>query len=1005
MAKNGQLVDKLQAFKHVSVRRLIIAVVVLLIVLIGVILGELHSHESWGRIPVPFILTVAFAILGIGFALHQVCFPLAISTNETGTLTSPKLPPPTSGSSRSPKSLPGKPIYRNVNGIPSVNKKTTYERRKVVKDIYTSLVRQDMTALVLKGMAGVGKTTLAMAVARYAEEQRIAGSGPFTVEPIWLEINVGDTMNDVTAKLLKVFNVSLPHFKNLTSNEQVEALFSALNKPKMAKLVVIDQIDHLMDAQTGQISTKQASFHDWIDMLNRRQCASRVLFTSRFWSKMTFKSPSTYIREISVKGLENDEGVALLDQLGITGTIEEQSIAIECCKGHPFALRFLKAFLEDYCLSLNAFVKHPVFAKLWLEDVAQNILGDLFIKPLDQIQYTLLLAFSIYREAIPLDATESIIDFNVELTKKDIQLAFDILLAQSLISKVEKSIYELMGAAYQLHPLVASYIQGYYYQDEVQFTQPTLVLQSAHAGAAHYYLKKLAERYPSAEQRQDRNHIHLAVEAFWHLCQAGQYQEAYQFMDRDLFSDLEKQGENSTLLSLYQMLLPLENWHPDNVQEVAIYTRLGKVSSELWRIQEAKKYFEQALSSVGDLKNRGRILNELGCIYDLLGNKEKARKLFEQALYIAEEVRDHMEESKVLKELGLIYDELGQKAKARETLDRALDMSREVGDTMIEGRILNSLGLVYTDLGQKERAYTYFEQALKISREIGDRKGEVSTLRGLSQIYDEQGLKTEALTHLDQALVISREVRDRWEEGRILNYQGQLYTELRQYQQALPLYEQALLALKEVGDTWWESRVLNNVGHLYTELGRNMEAKRYLDQALHISQKVGDLRAEGRILNNSHILHDDLHKKREHLDRALNISREVGDRRGEGQAMHNLGHVLNQHGQKKEARDYYLKALHIHKEIGDHRRVGLTLHNIGLLYLEERHHEAALASLWLAKIILQELQSSDYEEVQKSIEILQEKMGKQRFDDLLASVEPKAQQMAKTGDYSPLLMN
>src|SRR5439155_21055303 len=117
------------------------------------------------------------------------------------------------------------------------------------------------------------------------------------------------------------------------------------------------------------------------------------------------------------------------------------------------------------------------------------------------------------------------------------------------------------------------------------------------------------------EQRQSISDIHPQLEAFWHLCQAEQYEEAYDLMEREqVFSDLRRWREKAILLGLYQMLLPLDKWHPNPSQEVDIYKNFGRVYSKLGQKKEAKKYFEQALKAVRDLKDQGRILNELGSV-------------------------------------------------------------------------------------------------------------------------------------------------------------------------------------------------------------------------------------------------------------------------------------------------------------------------------------------------------------------------------------------------------
>src|SRR6266851_2114388 len=49
--------------------------------------------------------------------------------------------------------------------------------------------QDDTTAVVLTGIGGAGKSTLAALVSQHAEKQRIVGKGPFAAEALWLRVD------------------------------------------------------------------------------------------------------------------------------------------------------------------------------------------------------------------------------------------------------------------------------------------------------------------------------------------------------------------------------------------------------------------------------------------------------------------------------------------------------------------------------------------------------------------------------------------------------------------------------------------------------------------------------------------------------------------------------------------------------------------------------------------------------------------------------------------------
>src|SRR5260370_33529033 len=70
---------------------------------------------------------------------------------------------------------------------------------------------------------------------------------------------------------------------------------------------------------------------------------------------------------------------------------------------------------------------------------------------------------------------------------------------------------------------------------------------------------------------------------------------------------------------------------------------------------------------------------------------------------------------------------------------------------------------------------------------------------------------------------------------------------------------------------------------------------------------------------------------------------------------------------------------------------------MGKLFLDQQYYEVALASLLLAKNILNEIQSSYYDESQRGIDTLRKVVGEEEFAILLAKVEPQAQNIVEQG--------
>src|SRR5262249_9308289 len=99
----------------------------------------------------------------------------------------------------------------------------------------------------------------------------------------------------------------------------------------------------------------------------------------------------------------------------------------------------------------------------------------------------------------------------------------------------------------------------------------------------------------------------------------------------------------------------------------------------------------------------------------------KAIEKNQEALQIFGDIGDGREEATTLNDMGRVYDSLGEKQKALELFNQALPLRRDVGDRQGEATTLNGMGAVYDSIGEKQKALDYYNQALPLRRAVGDR--------------------------------------------------------------------------------------------------------------------------------------------------------------------------------------------------------------------------------------------------------------------------------------------
>ncbi len=789
---------------------------------------------------------------------------------------------------------------------PQLKEFVTHNRADEITKGLTYL--QDHRILLISGIGGVGKTTLARAIVE---------TRPANVPlPFWFDFSkkmnatLGDVLENLAGYMKAPEIAGFRVEKREAGQDDINRLTDELQRREQLWLV-FDGIDTILDDRY---------FHDLgMDLLftSLRESThnAKIIVTSRVLPLL--RNGVALIDALDekreLKGLKLNFAVDYLMKNGLEGLerkkLDELATGVD---GHPLALRLLIELVKKFGISdtlndLSMFQKRKEDTIKKARRLFEKLAGD---------EKELLERISVFRQPESMTAIEKMF---TERTSKDV---VENLMDKSLLETDHKG-------KYWLHPL----IRKFSYDDLKNKIE-------IHKLACSYYLI-----LPLPEKRSKKDDVQSLIEAQYHACMAKEYDQAASIIfDKNLYEDLDRWGEYRTLIELYSGVLPKdidESLLSDKQTHSNVIGNLGSAYSALGQVEKAIKYYEKALGiaqEIGDRRNEGTWLRNLGLAYTDLGQVENAIEYYEKALGIAQEIRDRRGEGNSLGNLGLAYTDLGQ-------VEKALGIAQEIRDKRGEGNALENLGLAYTDLGQVEKAIEYYEKALSIAQEIRDRRGERNALGNLGSAYYGLGQVEKAIQYYEKALDISQQIGDRRGEGNALGNLGLAYYSVGQVEKAIQYYEKALDISREIGDRRGEGNRLGNLGLACYSVGQVEKAIQYYEKALDISQQIGDRRGEGAALGNLGLAYSDLgqvEKAIEYYENALAISREIEDRRGEGNALGNLGLAYHSLGQVEKAIQYYEKALGIAQEIRDRRGEGNALGNLGSAYYSLGQVEKAI---------------------------------------------------------------
>jgi tetratricopeptide (TPR) repeat protein len=192
-------------------------------------------------------------------------------------------------------------------------------------------------------------------------------------------------------------------------------------------------------------------------------------------------------------------------------------------------------------------------------------------------------------------------------------------------------------------------------------------------------------------------------------------------------------------------------------------------------------------------------LGGLGTAYGDLRRFQEAADCQEQALVIARQIGDRWCEAVALGSLGVMYGALGRPDEAVDCYQQALPIVREVGYRRAEAMNLLRLGESRRGLRDFAEAIDYGHQALAIFRELGDGYHEGMVLTNIGNACREVGRAEEAIDALEAAARLHRDTGSRWGEGEALQFLGLALQCDQRMDEARACWQKALRIFTDLG--------------------------------------------------------------------------------------------------------------------------------------------------------------------------------------------------------------
>lgn len=183
--------------------------------------------------------------------------------------------------------------------------------------------------------------------------------------------------------------------------------------------------------------------------------------------------------------------------------------------------------------------------------------------------------------------------------------------------------------------------------------------------------------------------------------------------------------------------------------QALVHCCLGHALIRLQQLEDADTHLRRAIRLFRTLGDLAGLAYTYLVAAEVPAKQERHRdalRLARRALQLFRQADDQSGQARALNAVGWDHIQLGDHEQGLRLCQQALQLCRETGSTALAGAIWDSVGLAQDLLGQHAEAIISYQQAIGEYRRIGNRRDEADTLSRLGDAHDTQG-DTAAATH------------------------------------------------------------------------------------------------------------------------------------------------------------------------------------------------------------------------------------------------------------------
>ena len=206
-----------------------------------------------------------------------------------------------------------------------------------------------------------------------------------------------------------------------------------------------------------------------------------------------------------------------------------------------------------------------------------------------------------------------------------------------------------------------------------------------------------------------------------------------------------------------------------------------------------------AATRLGDLPEQARCHQRLGSLYEHTGDHDHAHQHIQRSLAGYRRIGDTVGEAGAHMSVAWHLDNRGDTRGSLTHVRRAEKLYRTCGDRIGQVDALNAMGWLHAELGDLEQGLTYCQQACDLYGEGYNPMGEAACWDNIGQIHVRLGHHEEAIAAFRRSLALIETASDRLRRGIVNDRLGDVHQAAGQGAEARDAWQRALPDLDWIG--------------------------------------------------------------------------------------------------------------------------------------------------------------------------------------------------------------